>query len=305
MTMEVCMEQLIRKILNDNKIVYKKVERVKSGFTNLVYFVDDKFVVKVSANQSTRVGLKKGIEIYKNLRLNFIAKYISSGEIDGNLYLIISKLTGKSLYSIWHTLSDFERQNCVKQIAQILKEFNSQNFDFLSEEYKHLDWVEYFSNALAEKSKALLKMGFNSTLIDEFVSKKLAKLFSKNNFKLVFNDAHFDNFIYDEGNLFLIDFDRTMVCPVDYEMLIFKSMCDNPIKFASEEDEPNVDKKDYSKLYEQFRVEYPEMFENDYADKRIALYQFDYSMKHAIICEDREIVQSLLNDFEKLANEVD
>ena len=296
------MEQVIRKILNDNKIVYKKVERAKSGFTSLVYFVDDKFVVKIS-NEPNYNKLKKEIDIYKNLHLEFMAKYISSGEIDGNLYLIISKLTGKSLYSIWHTLTVFERQNCVKQIAQILKEFNSQEYNFLSNEHKHLDWGEYFSGTLKEKSKQLLKMGFDSKIIDIFVLEKFPDLFSKNVFGLIFNDAHFDNFIYDDGKLYLIDFDRAMVCPIDYEMLIFKSMCDNPIKFASEEDEPNVSKKDYLKLYEQFRVEYPEMFEDANVDKRIALYQFNYFMKHAINCEDREIVQSLLNDFEKLASE--
>ena len=46
-----------------------------------------------------------------------------------------------------------------------------------------------------------------------------------------------DNFIYNNGALGLIDFDRVRVCPIDYEMLIFKTMCGNPSKFASEEDE--------------------------------------------------------------------
>ena len=56
---------------------------------------------------------------------------------------------------------------------------------------------------------------------------------------LVYNDAHFDNFILSGDELFLIDFDRVVVASIDYELLIIKSMLDNPCKFASEIDQNN------------------------------------------------------------------
>ena len=83
--------------------------------------------------------------------------------------MIISKLNGKSLYSIWHTLSKAERQSCVKQIASILKEFNKQDYNFLSEEYKDLDWIEYLSKELKSKLLALTEMGFDTEDIDAFI----------------------------------------------------------------------------------------------------------------------------------------
>ena len=42
------MEQLVKQILTTEKIEYKAIKKATSGFTNLVYFVDDKFVVKLS-----------------------------------------------------------------------------------------------------------------------------------------------------------------------------------------------------------------------------------------------------------------
>ena len=137
-------------------------------------------------------------------------------------------------------------------------------------------------------------MGFNTTSLDTLISKELPILFAKNEFGLVYNDAHFDNFIYDNGKLSLIDFDRVRVCPVDYEMLIFKTMCDNPSKFASEEDEEKIIDEHYADIYEIFKSEYPTMFENKYVERRIFIYQFNYLIGQAIKCCDNKWINELL-----------
>ena len=155
------------------------------------------------------------------------------------------------------------------------------------------------SKELKTKSLTLTEMGFNTQDIDAFVSNDLFNLFNNNTFGLVYNDAHFDNFIYDNGKLSLIDFDRVRVCPIDYEMLIFKTMCDNPSKFASEEDEENIKDEDYLDIYEQFKAEYPEMFQNKNVETRIAVYQFNYLIGQAIKCKDIEWINELLKNFNK------
>lgn len=291
------MENIIKEILYKENIPFEKITKATSGFTNLVYFVDEKFVIKMSKDDTIKKKLDKETTIYQNVKLSCIPAYITNGNVQDYQYLIISKLNGKSLYSIWHTLSNMERQSCVKQIANILKEFNKQNYNFLNEEYKDLEWVNYLSNELKTKSLALIEMGFNCENIDTFISNKLSDLFNKNTFGLVYNDAHFDNFIYDNGKLSLIDFDRVIACPIDYEMLIFKTMCDNPSKFASEEDENNIKDEDYMGIYEQFKAEYPEMFKDDNIETRIAVYQFNYLIGQAIKCKDNEWIKELLNNF--------
>ncbi len=125
-------------------------------------------------------------------------------------------------------------------------------------------------------------------------------MFSENAFGLVYNDAHFDDFIYDNGELSLIDFDRVRVCPIDYEMLIFKTMCDNPSKFASEEDEENVKDEDYLDIYKQFKMYYPEMFKHKNIETRIAVYQFNYLIGQAIKCKDIAWINEILNNFNKI-----
>lgn len=291
------MEKLVENILNSEKIKFKTITKATSGFTNVVYFIDDDFVIKLSNNSSTKILLEKEINLYKNLKIKNIPQYITSGDFEDYKYLVISKIKGKALYSIWHTLGLEERTKCVKNIAKILKEFHSQSYDFLDEKYKEFNWTKYISNQLTIKSKSLNEMGYNTTKLDKFISNELLELFRDNKFGLVYNDAHFDNFIYNDGELSLIDFDRVRVCPIDYEMLIFKTMCDMPLKFASEEDEENVVASDYANIYKTFQQEYCEMFTNPYVENRIKIYQFNYLIGQAIKVRNHNWIKQLLTEF--------
>ena len=293
------MESIIKEILEIEQIPFNTITKATSGFTNLVYFVDDEYVIKMSNDEEIKKKLNKETSIYKNITLTCIPKYVASGNKKGFQYLIISKVKGKGLYSIWHTLSAKERKKCVTQIACILKQFNKQDYEFLSEEYQAKDWCNNIASELMAKVSALEDLNFNVKEIKDFIANDLLNLFKKNTLGLVYNDAHFDNFIYNDGELSLIDFYRVRVCPIDYEMLIFKTMCDNPCKFASEEDEEKVKAEDYCEIYNQFKAEYPEMFNDNNVEKRIKVYQFNYLMGQAIKCKDREWITELLDGFKK------
>lgn len=294
------MQKIIKQILHINNISYKEIKKALSGFTNLVYFIDDSYVIKLSKEEIKKKKIEKEISVYKNIVLDFIPKYIASGEIQDYKYLIISRIKGESLYSTWHKLNNEERKNCITQIAYILKEFNNKDFNFLEDKYKFFKWKEYISNELKEKLKQLEIMGFKVNDIVDFIDQELPNLFKKNYFKLLYNDAHFDNFIYNNGKISLIDFDRVMVGPIDYEMLIFKTMCENPKKFACEEDE--IIKGDFEGVYQRFKSEYSEIFAVENIDKRVFIYQFDYLLGQAINCKDYSLIERLLDSFKKINN---
>lgn len=287
------MIELIKDILNKEKLNYNKITKVNSGFTSIVYFVDD-MVIKLALQEEKKKKLKKEIDIYKNISLNNIPQYIGSGEFNNYIYLIISKISGKSLYKVWHNLTEIERENCIEQIAKTLKDFNKQNAEFLNSEYKIIEWEESVLGEFRYNINEIKKLGINTENVSKFVS--ITDLFKNNVFGLVYNDAHFDNFIYDKGKIYLIDFDRVVYAPIDYEMLIFKTMCDNPSKFASEEDEANVFNEDFIKVYAWFNKYYKEIFEIKNIDKRIKIYQFNYHCKHALNMNNREFSKEWLKE---------
>ena len=293
------MEHLIKRILEQEKLDYKQIMKSTSGFTNVVYFVDS-MVIKIALDEEKKKKLEKEINIYKNIKLNNIPQYIASGLFDNCLYLIISKVNGRGLFSVWHSLSDFEKEKCIEQISKVLKTFNNQNANFLDKEYKIYDWENFVIGKLKENKQGLDKLGIDTKKISYFIENN--DLFKDNSYGLVYNDAHFDNFIYDNGNVSMIDFDRVIYAPIDYEMLIFKTMCDNPSKFASEEDEANVFDEDFVQVYDWFKKYYKELFMVPNIEQRIKTYQFNYLCEQALKMKNRAIgnqwAEELVNNFD-------
>lgn len=292
------MEHLIKCILEQEKFAYKQIMKSTSGFTNVVYIVDS-MVIKIALDEEKKKKLEKEINIYKNIKLNNIPKYIASGQFDNCLYLIISKLNGRCLYSVWHSLSDFEKEKCIEQISKVLKMFNNQNANFLGQEYKIYDWENFVIRKLKKNKHGLDRLGIDTKKLSYFIENN--DLFKDNLYGLVYNDAHFDNFIYDNGNVSMIDFDRVIYAPIDYEMLIFKTMCDNPRKFASEEDEANVFDEDFVQIYDWFKKYYKELFMIPNIEQRIKTYQFNYLCEQALKMKNQagnQWAKELANNFD-------
>ncbi len=291
------MLETIKKILAKENIKYNSIEKSTSGFTNEVYFIDDKYVVKIVAKRSKPEKLKKEIEFYKNVKFDFIPSYICSGNLDEINYLIITKLRGKSLYSVWHILTDEQRNKCSKQIANILKIFNQQKGDFLPEKYIHIDNKKRFQKSFNLNIEILEKRGFDVGFLKDFANTKLDVIMNKQKLGLVYNDAHFDNFILDEEKLYLIDFDRVLYCSIDYELLIIEQMLDNPCKFASEVDEPNVKLDDYKNIHQILKQNYKDLFDFEFIDDRVFIYRFLYNLGNAYEYDKNEWIKIELDKF--------
>ena len=122
-------------------------------------------------------------------------------------------------------------------------------------------------------------------------------MFSATKNCLVYNDAHFDNFIYDGKTVKLIDFDRIMYCSVDYELLIIKKMLQNPKKFASEEDEKFVDIKDYTFVEKCLREYSKVMFDFKNLDDRLCVYEFFYNLGHGYEYDRNDWIQAEIDRF--------
>lgn len=292
------MEHLIECILEQENLDYTQIVKSKNGFTYIVYFVDS-MVIKIALEEEGKKKLEKEINIYKNIKLNNIPKYIASGQLDNCLYLIISKVNGRRLYSAWHSLNDFEKEKCIEKISNVLKEFNNQNANFLDKEYKIYDWEGFIIGKLKENKQGLDKLGIETEKISYFIENN--DIFKDNSYGLVHNDAHFDNFIYDNGNISMIDFDRVIYAPKDYEIMILKTMCDSPRKFASEEDEANVFVEDFVQVYDWFKKYYKELFMVPNVEQRIKIYQFNYLCEQALKMKNHVIgnhwAEDLVNNF--------
>lgn len=110
---------------------------------------------------------------------------------------------------------------------------------------------------------------------------------------LIHNDLHFDNIFFNDGKIKLIDFERSMYAPRDFELDILYRMIRKPWKFASEETEQYTDLSDYSNIMSYIEKYYPELVNIPNLYKRLAIYDIVYFLKHLIQHPD---IEELKND---------
>ena len=278
-------EKIIENILEQNKELFgenTKFEKINVGFTNTIYIVNENYVVKICTNPDNEKNIEKEINFYKaNVGNNLIPKlYYSNVEKDvvPYYYEIIEKLEGVSLYNVWHTLNESQREDIIKQLCDAMKQFHSN----VGESY---DWTKKTSelfNNLYDKAKELnLFDNEEQELIDNAYS-KFDKYLETKEFVLVHNDLHFDNIFYNDGKIKLIDFERSIYAPRDFELDILYRMIRKPWKFASEETEEYIKLEDYEYIMKYIEKYYPELIHIDNLYKRLAIYDMIYYLKHYI-----------------------
>lgn len=290
------MEKIINIILKQNTTLFgnnPKVEKINVGFTNTVYNINDSFVVKICTNRNNENKFQKEINFYKiNEENSFIPKLYDSSTDKKDIpyfYEIIEKIDGVSLYNVWHTFNEEQREEIIKELCITMKRIHSN----IGESY---DWTKKIKEqfiSLDEKAKELNIFNEEEQKILDYAYAKFEKYLESNDFVLIHNDLHFDNIFFYNGKIKLIDFERSMYAPRDFELDILYRMIRKPWKFASEETEAYTDSSHYSNIMSYIEKYYPELVNIPNLYKRLAIYDIVYFLKHLIQHPD---IEELKND---------
>ena len=274
-------EKLIIKyseLFGENPIITK----VNVGFTNTIYNINDKFIIKICTNENNRESFLNEIEFYNKNKDNDLIPVLYSSDITKETipyyYEILQKIDGISLYNIWHNLSEEERENIVVQLTDYMKDLHLN----VGEKY---DWSNYIKNKFLlnyKKVKGLSILTEEERQLLEYSYSKFDKYLQSDEFVLVHNDLHFDNVFYNNGKIKVIDFERSMYAPRDFELDILYRMIRKPWNFASEETEQYTNAKDYFNILLYLEKYYKELFDNKYLEQRLAIYDIVYYLEQII-----------------------
>ena len=193
-------------------------------------------------------------------------------------YEILEKINGVSLYDVWHTFSEEKREDTVKQLCDAMKQFHSNK----GQSY---DWVKRISDLFItfyNKAKELNILTNEEQELLEKAYSKFSEYLQSDEFVLIHNDLHFDNIFYDNGKIKLIDFERSIYAPRDFELDILYRMIRKPWKFASEENEQYVKLEDYKNIMSYIEKYYPELIHIDNLYQRLAIYDIVYFLKQYV-----------------------
>lgn len=271
---------IIKKVIDHNIILNnQEYELITTGFTNTIYKVGD-YVVRICTDLSNENNFENEIEFYKNHKDHpYIPKmyyFDTKKDIIPYYYEILERVEGKTLYEVWHELSQSERNNIVKNMIEIIKSFHHT-------EVTYIDFKKYIKDKISD----LLK----ENKIDEEIFKALLEkcdiYFKENKLGLLHRDLHFDNLISNNENLILIDFERNGIGAIDYDFRILSRYKETPWLWASEKTDMLAVESDYQDLMDLIMNNYEELRSIPYLFERLKVYE----------------IIDLLNDYKKCKDE--
>ena len=279
------MQEIIKKIVELNSSLFgnsPKIEKINVGFTNTIYKIDNSFIVKICSNNSNENEFIKEINFYNSNKENTLIPklyYSSTNKKDIPYYYeIIEKVDGVSLYNVWHTFSEEQREDIIRQLCDAMRQIHSNT----GQKY---DWIkllkEQFSS-LYNQAKELNIFSEEQQTLLEYAYSKFGNYLESDDFVLVHNDLHFDNIFYKDGKIKLIDFERSIYAPRDFELDILYRMVRKPWKFASEDTEQYTNTSDYSTIMQYIEKYYPELVNVIYLHQRLAIYDMVYYLEQLI-----------------------
>ena len=293
------MENIINKIIELHKDIFGEnpnIEKINIGFTNTIYDVNKKFIVKICSNKNNEENFIKEIEFYKSNKDNNLIPKLYYSSINKKdipyFYEIIEKVDGVSLYNVWHTFSEEQREEVIKQICEAMKKMHNNKVE-------NYNWIDMQKNRFIP----LFNQAKEQNIFTEEEIKIIEKAYSYfeeylkcTEFVLVHNDLHFDNIFINDGKIKIMDFERSMYAPRDFELDILYRMIRKPWKFASDEVEKYTDESQYLNIMTYIKKYYPELVNIDNLYKRLAIYDMIYFLaqyvKHAEYNDLKEDVLS-------------
>ena len=279
------MENIINLIVKKNSSLFGEepiVDKIDIGFTNTIYKINDSYIVKICTDLSNEEKFKREIDFYNSNKGNNLIPKLYYSDIKKKdipyIYEILEIVNGVSLYNVWHTYSEEQREDIIKQLCDAMKQMHNIKGDkydwtlYMKKEFKPLYEKSKEFNIFNEKEQVLLEQAYSD----------FDKYLDSDEFVLVHNDLHFDNIFVDDGKIKIIDFERSMYAPRDFELDIFYRMIRKPWKFASEETEEYTEAGQYSNIMSYVNKYYPEIVNTPNLYERLGIYDIVYFLTQLV-----------------------
>lgn len=285
--------------------IVKSVKKIEIGFTNKVYLVNDKFILKCCEDLDNEWRFAREVFFYNFFKNKIpvprVKVYDNSKKTYKRLFMIYPKIEGNNLYSKWHLLQNKERKHITKQLCRILREISESPYRKFVKKFKLNSSVNWHDKILSQIQSSLKKVERKKLLSPDFI-KKIKNFVETNQhvlteqkIALVYWDAHFDNILVNGDKIVgVLDFERVELSSIDFTLDIIKRMVEYPKKYMSEEFEKFARKDDYSKLLEWFREFYPDLFEFKNLDKRLDLYAIEHELRDLLGWPNSKEVRQML-----------
>ena len=129
---------------------------------------------------------------------------------------------------------------------------------------------------------------------------KYDEYLSDNKFALIHNDLHFDNVIYNNGKLTIIDFNDSIQAPIDFEFRLLYMCQEQPWKWADIEMDPYQKPEDYKNIWNYIKKYYKELNEIKFLEQRMIIYRIWNDIGHLKKYHNVELTKGIVENSKKL-----
>lgn len=282
----------IEEIIKNNSLLKdKKYKIINSGFTNTIYQVEN-YIIRICTKKENEEKFANEIEFYQNNQNENIPKLIMSDKTKTVIpyyYEIIEKIEGKTLYEIWYKLKEEERKEVIlKLISSIRKLHNIK--------VKEYDFKEYIKNKIKEY---LTTCNITDELFEDLLN-DCDIYFKENKFGLIHGDLHFDNIIYNNGKITLLDFEYTMPASIDYDFRILNRCKEVPWHWASAKTDMLTIENDYQNLIPTIIENYQQLKEIPYLEERLLIYDIIELLKDYKNTYNEQLLKEIKDTIKKI-----
>ena len=140
-----------------------------------------------------------GLKILNLHNINFIPKIHRYGEVENYNYIIVSKINGVTLHSVWHNIEFENKISIMNDVGLFLKSMHSIPLDNISK--KKQDWNLFLENQINNCTNYHAKKGVSTILlsqIDKFISQNLQSYEAENSICFLSGDVHYWNILVEE-----------------------------------------------------------------------------------------------------------
>ena len=269
----------------------KSIQKIEVWFSNYVYDIDNKYILKISRAETKEDEKMFEKDIYfcnlfhDKIPTPKIIYSDTSKKIHDQSYFIYNKIHWENLYNKWHNYNESQRKSIIEQICNIIRIINNTQFEDYAKQFNidiKQSWKDRFNSRIESELKKVLENEYlkSETIkqINNFIDNNLS-LLKEEKIALTYYDLHFDNFLVkDDKIVWILDFERVDLLSIDYALDLIRRMAKYPKKYASEEAEKLVVPKDYSNLMNLYKKFYSELFDFKDVDIRLDLYWIEYSL---------------------------
>lgn len=285
-------EKEIKQVIKNNNLLKdKKYKIINSGFTNAIYQVEN-YIVRICTKSENEEKFANEIEFYQNNQNENIPKLIMSDKTKTVIpyyYEIIEKIEGKTLYEIWYKLKEEERKEVILKLTSSIRKLHKIKV-------KEYDFKEYIKNKIKEY---LTICNITDELFEDLLN-NCDIYFKENKFGLIHGDLHFDNIIYKDDKLTLLDFEYAMPASIDYDFRILNRYKEVPWHWASVKTDMLTIENDYQNLMPTIIENYQELKEIPYLEERLLIYDIIEMLKDYKNTYNEELLKEIKDTIKKI-----